>query len=171
MGKHWLSNVAGELALLAGLVLWATKFPRTRTDTSILAIPKRGVGLISERFLPCENVKLNFSKSRSVVLHSFGFLGSVDGNTLYHFVFACSVDGNFSMKQKKKCKGTTQILNMEGAPPVASPNSWLYKADRELESLPQQSLLQSINLNYRERLDIKTKLFSFSSHAGLELLA
>ncbi|XP_016480821.2 ferric reduction oxidase 2-like [Nicotiana tabacum] len=52
-----------------------------------------------------------------------------------------------------------QIQNMEGATPMASPNSWFYNADREMESLPQQSLLQSTNLHYGERPDLKRILF------------
>lgn len=52
-----------------------------------------------------------------------------------------------------------QIQNMEGATPMASPNSWFYNADREMESLPQQSLLQSTNLHFGERPDLKKILF------------
>ncbi|GJZ64970.1 ferric reduction oxidase 2-like protein [Tanacetum coccineum] len=48
---------------------------------------------------------------------------------------------------------------MEGATPVNSPNSWFYNADRELESVPQQSLLQSTNVHYGERPDLKRMLF------------
>ncbi|CAH1447895.1 unnamed protein product [Lactuca virosa] len=48
---------------------------------------------------------------------------------------------------------------MEGATPVASPNSLFYNTERELESLPQQSLIQSINVHYGERPNLKRMLF------------
>ncbi|WMV11471.1 hypothetical protein MTR67_004856 [Solanum verrucosum] len=61
----------------------------------------------------------------------------------------------------KRQSGTDakQIQNMEGATPMASPNSWFYNADREMESLPQQSLFQSTNLHFGERPDLKRLLF------------
>ncbi|KAK4738813.1 hypothetical protein R3W88_002510 [Solanum pinnatisectum] len=61
----------------------------------------------------------------------------------------------------KRQSGTDakQIQNMEGATPMASPNSWFYNADREMESLPQQSLFQSTNLHLGERPDLKRMLF------------
>ncbi|OIT08055.1 PREDICTED: ferric reduction oxidase 2 [Nicotiana attenuata] len=52
-----------------------------------------------------------------------------------------------------------QIQNMEGATPTSSPNSWFYNADREMESLPQQSLVQSTNLHFGEKPDLKRILF------------
>ncbi|KAG8391862.1 hypothetical protein BUALT_Bualt01G0231100 [Buddleja alternifolia] len=58
-----------------------------------------------------------------------------------------------------KSKNATQIQNMEGATPQASPNSQYYNADRELESLPHESLSQSINVHYGERPDLKRFLF------------
>ncbi|KAK6804569.1 hypothetical protein RDI58_002353 [Solanum bulbocastanum] len=61
----------------------------------------------------------------------------------------------------KRQSGTDakQIQNIEGATPMASPNSWCYNADREMESLPQQSLFQSTNLHFGERPDLKRMLF------------
>lgn len=59
--------------------------------------------------------------------------------------------------KKANAMDTKQIQNMEGASPVASPNSWFYNADRELESLPQQSLVQSTNVHYGERPDLKSE--------------
>ncbi|KAL1809414.1 hypothetical protein ACET3Z_026404 [Daucus carota] len=54
---------------------------------------------------------------------------------------------------------STQIQSIEGATPVASPNSAFYNAERELESLPQQSLVESTNVYYGERPDLKRYLF------------
>nr|GEV82859.1 ferric reduction oxidase 2-like [Tanacetum cinerariifolium] len=92
--KNDISNVAGELALIAGLIMWATTFPRIRRKMF-----------------------------------------------------------------EKNAMDSKQIQNMEGATPVNSPDSWFYNADRELESVPQQSLFQSTNVHYGERPDLKRMLF------------
>ncbi|GJV61159.1 ferric reduction oxidase 2 [Tanacetum coccineum] len=65
----------------------------------------------------------------------------------------------FWWNKKKTAMDSKQIQSMEGATPVNSPNSWFYNADRELESVPQQSLLQSTNVHYGERPDLKRMLF------------
>lgn len=63
----------------------------------------------------------------------------------------------FLWNKKRNVMETKQIQSMEGATPMSSPNSWFYNADRELESLPQQSLVQSTNLHYGERPDLKSE--------------
>ncbi|KAJ0598196.1 putative ferric-chelate reductase (NADH) [Helianthus annuus] len=42
---------------------------------------------------------------------------------------------------------------------IMSPNSWFYNADRELESMPQQSLYQSTNVHFGKRPDLKRIMF------------
>lgn len=54
-------------------------------------------------------------------------------------------------------RDTTQIRNMEGATPASSPESLCYNADREMESFPQQSLAECINVHYGERPDLTSK--------------
>ncbi|XP_059654218.1 ferric reduction oxidase 2-like [Cornus florida] len=65
----------------------------------------------------------------------------------------------FLWNGKRNVMETKQIQNMEGTTPVASPNSLIYNADRELESFPQQSLAQSTSVHYGERPDLKKILF------------
>ncbi|GFS38806.1 ferric reduction oxidase 2 [Actinidia rufa] len=65
----------------------------------------------------------------------------------------------FYWNKKQGAWETNQVQNMEGATPVASPSSWVYNADREMESFPQQSLVQSTNVHYGERPDLKRILF------------
>ncbi|KAJ8556292.1 hypothetical protein K7X08_023050 [Anisodus acutangulus] len=65
----------------------------------------------------------------------------------------------FVWNKRHNAMEAKQIQNMEGATPTASPNSWFYNADRELESLPQQSLVQYTNLYFGERPDLKRYLF------------
>ncbi|PIA49251.1 hypothetical protein AQUCO_01300240v1 [Aquilegia coerulea] len=52
-----------------------------------------------------------------------------------------------------------QIKNMDAPTPMTSPGSWFHNADRELESLPQQSLVQATNVHYGSRPDLKKILF------------
>ncbi|XP_058179308.1 ferric reduction oxidase 2-like [Rhododendron vialii] len=68
---------------------------------------------------------------------------------------ATTASAAFYWNKKKGSMEINQIKNMEGASPSASPGSWIYNADRELESLPQQSVVQSTNLHYGERPDLK----------------
>ncbi|XP_060204744.1 ferric reduction oxidase 2-like [Lycium barbarum] len=72
---------------------------------------------------------------------------------------AITATAAFVWNKRHNAMEAKQIQNMEGATPMASPNSWFYNADRELESLPQQSLVQSTNLYFGERPDLKRILF------------
>ncbi|KAD1267634.1 hypothetical protein E3N88_43083 [Mikania micrantha] len=65
----------------------------------------------------------------------------------------------FWWNKKRNAMDSKQIQSMEGVTPVSSPNSWFYNADRELESVPQQSLFQSTNVHFGKRPDIKRILF------------
>ncbi|KAH8488717.1 hypothetical protein H0E87_024375 [Populus deltoides] len=61
--------------------------------------------------------------------------------------------------KKQNARDVKQIQNVEGPTPAGSPQSWVYRADRELESVPHQSLFQAINVHYGERPDLKKILF------------
>lgn len=52
---------------------------------------------------------------------------------------------------------TKQILNMEGTTLMTLHDSRFYNVDREHESLPQQSLVQSTDVYYGERPDLMRK--------------
>lgn len=61
--------------------------------------------------------------------------------------------------KKQNAKEAKQIQNLEGSSPTVSPSSMIYNADRELESLPYQSLVQATNVHYGTRPDLKRLLF------------
>ncbi|KAL7139600.1 hypothetical protein ABFS83_09G063500 [Erythranthe nasuta] len=90
---------------------------------------------------------------------------STASRALLHILFLCigifiaATSAFLTTKSRNSREKTTQIQHMEGATPHASPNSLFYNADRELESLPQQSISQLINLHYGERPDLKKVLF------------
>ncbi|KAK3227859.1 hypothetical protein Dsin_007721 [Dipteronia sinensis] len=62
--------------------------------------------------------------------------------------------------KKQNAQEANQIQNLEVSTPTGSslPSSF-YNADRELESLPHQFLIQSTNVHYGERPDLKIILF------------
>nr|XP_043619291.1 ferric reduction oxidase 2-like [Erigeron canadensis] len=72
-------------------------------------------------------------------------------------MLTCSI--GFWCNKKNNAMDSKQIQNMEGVTPISSPNSTFNNTDRELESVPQQSLLQSTNIHFGERPDLKTILF------------
>ncbi|KAJ6879460.1 hypothetical protein NC652_032906 [Populus alba x Populus x berolinensis] len=61
--------------------------------------------------------------------------------------------------KKQNARDVKQIQNVEGPTPAGSPQPWVYRADRELESVPHQSLFQAVNVHYGERPDLKKILF------------
>ncbi|XVF53550.1 hypothetical protein PTKIN_Ptkin05aG0107900 [Pterospermum kingtungense] len=63
----------------------------------------------------------------------------------------------FLWNKKQNGKEVRQIQNMN-TPPTTSP-AWFNNGDRELESLPHQSLVQSTKVHYGERPDLKKILF------------
>lgn len=73
---------------------------------------------------------------------------------------AITSSGAFLWNKRHNGMDTKQIQNVEGTTPVGSPSSWVCNEDRELESLPQQSLVQSTNLHYGERPDLKSEFIN-----------
>ncbi|GAB2245044.1 hypothetical protein Droror1_Dr00000537 [Drosera rotundifolia] len=61
--------------------------------------------------------------------------------------------------KKRNATETTQINHMEGMSPRTTPESYASYGDGELESLPHQSIVQSTNIHYGERPDLKKLLF------------
>ncbi|XP_073128898.1 ferric reduction oxidase 4-like [Henckelia pumila] len=57
-------------------------------------------------------------------------------------------------KRKISAEGK-QIQNVDFATPTTSPDSWLCGGDRELESLPHQSLVESTKVHFGARPDLK----------------
>ncbi|CAJ2629973.1 unnamed protein product [Trifolium pratense] len=51
------------------------------------------------------------------------------------------------------------VKNVEVSTPTRSPGSWIYGLERELESLPHQSLVQATNVHFGARPDLKKILY------------
>ncbi|CAJ2629972.1 unnamed protein product [Trifolium pratense] len=52
-----------------------------------------------------------------------------------------------------------QIMNEEVQTPTTSPGSWIYGSEREVESLPHQSLMQATQVHFGARPDLRKILF------------
>ncbi|KAJ1429575.1 Riboflavin synthase-like beta-barrel [Sesbania bispinosa] len=78
-----------------------------------------------------------------------------------HAILAIVASAAVLWNKRHTAKEAKQIQNLEGSTPTASPNSMIYNADRELESLPYQSLAQATNVYYGVRPDIRRMLFDF----------
>jgi hypothetical protein len=81
---------------------------------------------------------------------------------LYMLVICVSIVVSASvavlLNKKQNGKEAKQIQNLEGSSPTVSPNSMIYNEDRELESLPSQSLVEATNVHYGSRPDLRSKL-------------
>lgn len=66
----------------------------------------------------------------------------------------------FLWNKKQYTKEMIQIQNTETPTTIASPASWFYIAERELESLPHQSFDQATRVHYGDRPNLKRKLSS-----------
>ncbi|WJX86935.1 Ferric reduction oxidase 2 [Trifolium repens] len=82
---------------------------------------------------------------------------------LYMLVICVSIVVSASvavlLNKKQNGKEAKQIQNLEGSSPTVSPNSMIYNEDRELESLPSQSLVEATNVHYGSRPDLRRLLF------------
>ncbi|KAB1669942.1 hypothetical protein ES319_1Z212700v1 [Gossypium barbadense] len=61
--------------------------------------------------------------------------------------------------KKQYSREATQVQNIKGQAPLGSPDLRAYNGDRELESLPHQSLAQATKVHYGGRPDLKRMLF------------
>ncbi|XP_047983057.1 ferric reduction oxidase 2-like [Salvia hispanica] len=104
------------------------------------------IGILTRYYIyPIDrNTNAIFSSAARAALHALFICGAV----------VVAATAGFVWSKERGAKETTQIQNM--ATPTASP---CYVAGREMESLPQQSLAESINVYYGERPDLKRYLF------------
>ncbi|XVF09924.1 hypothetical protein REPUB_Repub07fG0139200 [Reevesia pubescens] len=94
--------------------------------------------------------------------HNSDMIYATSARAALNMLFICiaiamTATAAFLWNKKHHGKGMTQIQNMD-TPPMTSP-ALFSNADRELESLPHQSLLQATKVRYGERPDLKKQLF------------
>ena len=69
---------------------------------------------------------------------------------------ALAASGAVLWNKKQNTMEARQVQNMEASSAYGSPASF-YNSDKELESLPRQSLIQSTKVHYGKRPDLKSK--------------
>ncbi|XP_019432218.1 PREDICTED: ferric reduction oxidase 2-like [Lupinus angustifolius] len=89
----------------------------------------------------------------SFPLRSFLHMLIICGSIAMVASAAVLLNKNHNAKEAKK------IQNLEVSTPTLSPSSMIYNVDRELESLPCQSLIQATNVHYGVRPDLRQILF------------
>ncbi|XP_051145615.1 ferric reduction oxidase 2-like [Andrographis paniculata] len=95
--------------------------------------------------------------------HNTNRIYSSAARGVLHMLFLCigiviAATIAFLWNKNNSAKETNQIRTTEGPTPMATPDSSCYNVDRELESFPQQSLLQCIQVHYGGRPDFKKYL-------------
>ncbi|XP_019432222.1 PREDICTED: ferric reduction oxidase 2-like [Lupinus angustifolius] len=74
------------------------------------------------------------------------------------------------LNKKHNAKEANKIQNLEVSTPTMSPTSMIYNIDRELESLPCQSLIQATNVHYGVRPNFRRILFEIKE-SSVKVLA
>ncbi|XP_058086670.1 ferric reduction oxidase 2-like [Magnolia sinica] len=95
--------------------------------------------------------------------HNTNNIYSYSSKALFSLLFICvgiatTASAAVLWNKKQNAMKAQQIQNMEAATPTVSPGSWFYNADRELESLPHQSLVQATKVHFGERPNLKKML-------------
>jgi len=87
---------------------------------------------------------------------------------LFAVVCICS-SAVFLWWKRQNTLESKQIMNVEVPIPTRSPGSWIYGSERELESLPHQSLVQATNVHFGARPDLKSKFSGFFTMFGVTI--
>ncbi|KAK1273447.1 Ferric reduction oxidase 2 [Acorus gramineus] len=107
--------------------------------------------------------------------HNTNDVYSSSSRALLNLLFICAciaVTSGVAVQwnKRKNCREANQIQNMDVPTPTTSPGSWFYDADRELESLPHQSLVQATTLHYGARPDLRKMLLEMKEE-GVGVMA
>lgn len=106
------------------------------------------IGIITRYYIyPIYHNKNEFSTSKKAVLNILAICVSI----------AATASAAVFLNKRRYAREANQIQNMQGQTPEGSPNSMPYNADRELESLPHQSLAEATKIHYGERPNLKSK--------------
>ncbi|MBA0802326.1 hypothetical protein Gohar_012631 [Gossypium harknessii] len=109
------------------------------------------IGIITRFYIyPRDHNKYEFSASTKAVLNVLALCVSI----------AATASAAVFWNKKQYSREATQVQNIEGQAPLGSPDLRAYNGDRELESLPHQSLAQATKVHYGGRPDLKSKLLS-----------
>ncbi|XVF22505.1 hypothetical protein REPUB_Repub12eG0178300 [Reevesia pubescens] len=108
------------------------------------------IGIITRYYIyPIDHNKNKFSSAKKAVLNVLAICVAI----------AATASAAVFWNKRQYAREAKQIQSMEGQQtPEGSPNLIPYNADRELESLPHQSLTEATKIHYGERPDLKRML-------------
>lgn len=110
------------------------------------------IGIITRYYIyPIDHNKNEFSTSVKAVLYILALCVSIA---------VTASAAVFWNKRRFAKEAMQQVQNMEGQTPQVSPDSGPNNGDRELESLPHQSLAEATKIHYGKRPDLKSKYYS-----------
>ncbi|XP_040961827.1 ferric reduction oxidase 2 isoform X2 [Gossypium hirsutum] len=113
------------------------------------------IGIITRFYIyPRDHNKNEFSASTKAVLNVLAICVSFNSVSI-----AATASAAIFWNKKQYSREATQVQNIEGQAPLGSPDLRAYNGDRELESLPHQSLAQATKVHYGGRPDLKRMLF------------
>ncbi|GMI66821.1 FERRIC REDUCTION OXIDASE 2, ferric reduction oxidase 2, FERRIC CHELATE REDUCTASE DEFECTIVE 1 [Hibiscus trionum] len=108
------------------------------------------IGIITRFYIyPKDHNKNKFSTSKRAVLNILAIFVSI----------AATASAAVFWNKRRYAREAMQVQNMEGQTPEGSPNTMAYNGDRELESLPNQSLAEATKIHYGGRPDLKRLIF------------
>ncbi|KAL5813072.1 hypothetical protein ACOSQ3_028022 [Xanthoceras sorbifolium] len=107
--------------------------------------------------------------------HNTNMIYSTSWRSALNMLFICvsvvlTSTAAFLWNKKMYAKETKQIQDLQTPTPMASPGSWFYNADRELESLPHRSFVQDTKVHYGERPNLKRILFESEGCSSVGVL-
>ncbi|OMP00348.1 Ferric reductase, NAD binding protein [Corchorus olitorius] len=106
------------------------------------------IGIITRYYIyPIDHNKNEFSMAKKAVLYILAICFSI----------AVTASAAVFWNKRRFAMEANQIQHIEGQTPEGTPD--LMPSDRELESLPSQSLAEATNIHYGERPDLKRLLF------------
>ncbi|KAE8697241.1 putative ferric reduction oxidase 1 [Hibiscus syriacus] len=108
------------------------------------------IGIITRFYIyPKAHDKNEFSTSKQAVLNILAICVSI----------AATASAAVFWNKRRYAREAMQVQNMEGQTPEGSPSIMAYNGERELESLPHQSLAEATKIHYGGRPDLKRLIF------------
>ncbi|KAK8702512.1 hypothetical protein V6N13_020865 [Hibiscus sabdariffa] len=108
------------------------------------------IGIINRFYIyPKDHNKNEFSNSIQAVMNILAICVSI----------AATASAAVFWNKRRYAREAMQVKNMEAQTPDGSPNMMAYNGERELESLPHQSLAEATKIHYGGRPDLRRLIF------------
>lgn len=94
--------------------------------------------------------------------HNSNAIYSSSARALLNLLFICfsivaAASAAVLWNKRGSAMEAKQVQNMDAPSPATTPSSWFYDAERELESVPLESVVKATNVHYGARPEFKSK--------------